>query len=449
MEHQDSKVLTVFWHHFCRIVVAVFYRRFEVSGLEGLPPNKGVILCANHVNALADPVIVQAAFSSLIHPLARSGLFANPLLKPWLAMTGAVPIYRPGDKDSDVAKNKDSFSRCYALLKQAHTLIIFPEGQSHSDSHLHRLKSGAARLTLGAKDVNGFAPEVIPVGLNFSRKGRFRGDVLVNIGVAIDLSLSDDLTPRQTVREVNDRITEGLKAVTINADSWGDIDLVRRLERFFAMRQGKVRKANLAQKFSAFQRLVAAQKLLREHEPEKVRAVTNKLRSYERLISRLGIKDYHLTLNYRPWFVLVQSIRILLTLVFGVPLLLFAMINSGVPYRLTSDLSKRLAKGRDQYDSAKIVLGACMFFLFWGAQIIAIHHWFGLNWAWVYSLSLATSAAVALRMRGQAAYIKEDIRVFFMLIRKQKIKALLLEKRHDIEVALASLVRIAKRLSKP
>jgi 1-acyl-sn-glycerol-3-phosphate acyltransferase len=81
------------WQAFCRFVVRVFYRRFEVAGSENLPMGQGIILCANHVNALADAVVLQAATTKAIRPLARSGLFDSNLF--WIPsvpslFTGAV-----------------------------------------------------------------------------------------------------------------------------------------------------------------------------------------------------------------------------------------------------------------------------------------------------------------------------------------------------------------------
>jgi 1-acyl-sn-glycerol-3-phosphate acyltransferase len=54
---------------------------------------QGIILCANHVNALADAVVLQAATTKAIRPLARSGLFDSNLF--WIPsvpslFTGAV-----------------------------------------------------------------------------------------------------------------------------------------------------------------------------------------------------------------------------------------------------------------------------------------------------------------------------------------------------------------------
>ena len=162
-----------FWQRFCRLVVRIFYRQFEITGTESIPNKSGLILCANHVNALVDVVVLQTTTNKDIRPLARSGLFLNPLLKPILNMIGAVPIYRRNDPGTDTERNEDSFVRCYELLAENQTIIIFPEGQSHSDPHINKLKTGAARIALGALQTNHISPVVLPVGLTFSRKGKF------------------------------------------------------------------------------------------------------------------------------------------------------------------------------------------------------------------------------------------------------------------------------------
>ena len=187
------------WKRFCRLVVRVFYRELEITGLENIPKNTGLLLCANHVNALVDVVVLQASTNKDLRPLARSGLFLNPFLKPILNMIGAVPIYRHNDPGSDTTQNQDSFVKCYELLAENETIIIFPEGQSHSDPNINKLKTGAARIALGAKENNNKAPVVIPVGLTFSRKGKFRSDVLVQYGTAIDLSTPETLDSFESV----------------------------------------------------------------------------------------------------------------------------------------------------------------------------------------------------------------------------------------------------------
>jgi len=435
------------WKRFCRLVVRVFYRRFEISGQAAMPVDAGLILCANHVNALVDAVVMQAATDRLVRPLARSGLFSNPVLRPLLRAIGAVPVYRQQDTGSDTSRNKDSFSRCYQLLAQNECLIIFPEGQSHADSHLHDLKTGAARIALGALQVNRRAPVVLPVGLTFSGKGRIRGDVLVQYGKPVELDGMQGLSERERVDQMTRRISAGLAAVTLNADSWLDIELATRVEKFFAFRHGRYRKKRLDQQFRALQRLIEGQRLLREHEPGRVRALIRHLHRFERLCGCCGIGDYHLTLNYRPVLIAVYMLRTLFILLIGFPVALWGVVNSLLPFLLTRHLSRLIARGEDQYDTTRIVLGILLFGLFWSLQCAYVFYHFGVLWMLAYLTSLLISAPVALKMRSEYRYALGNLRVFFLFLRKNRLKEYLLLRREEIETELARLVRIARRLS--
>ncbi len=448
-QQSTKKSRTLFirlWQRLCRNIVNVFYRRFEVSGLDNIPQDTGIILCANHVNALVDPVVLQASTGLVIRPLARSGLFNNPLLRPIMEMIGAVPIFRRGDPGSDTARNVDSFSRCYELLANNETLIIFPEGQSHSDPHLHDLKTGAARMALGAIEANQKAPAVIPVGLTFTRKGTFRSDVLVQYGKPIDLTTEQETGQRDAIRLLTKRIADGLAHVTLNAESWQDIDLVDRLERFFAFRHGKYRQRDLTTRFRTLQRLIEGQRLLRHHEPNRVRSIINQLRMFERLCQTCGIKDYHLTVEYKPVLVAIYILRTLAMVLLVFPLALWGIVNSVIPFYLTRFLSRRFAKGTDQYDTAKIILGFAFFLLFWSIQCFFIYYHFSIGWMLLYLFSMIVGVAVALAIRGENKRIRENIKVFFLFARKRQLREYLESKRHDLEVELARLVRIAKRL---
>ena len=240
------------WQRFCRLIVRVFYRELEVVGLENIPSDTGLLLCANHVNALVDVVVLQASTNKDLRPLARSGLFLNPFLKPILNMIGAVPIYRRNDPGSNPTQNQDSFVKCYELLAKNETIIIFPEGQSHSDPHINKLKTGAARIALGAKQNNDKTPALIPVGLTFSRKGKFRSDVLVQYGTAIDLSTPEQSDSFESVELITDRIKQELAKVTLNADSWEDIYLITRLRKVFCFTTREIPKRTFKRAFSCF-----------------------------------------------------------------------------------------------------------------------------------------------------------------------------------------------------
>ena len=436
------------WQRFCRMIVRIFYRQFEISGLDRIPADNGIILCANHVNALVDAVVLQASTVRQIRPLTRSGLFGNPVLRPVLNAIGAVPIYRRQDSGSDMARNKDSFIKCYEILENNEILIIFPEGQSHSDPHLHDLKTGAARIALGAQQHHNRLPVVIPVGLTFSRKGTFRGDVLVQYGEPIDLTIPENTSHDDRVTLLTHRIHAGLSSVTLNASSWEDIELARRVEKFFALRHGKYRHGKLQQHFSALQRLIDGQRLLLAHEPDKVRALISHLRMFERLCNCCGIRDYHLTLDYRPTLIVIYILRTLGVILIGLPLAIWGMINSAIPYLLTRHLATRMARGLDQYDTTKVLLGLLLFTLFWALQITWVFSQFGGLWMALYAASLFISAPVAVALRHEYRTILANLKVFFMFLRKKQLREYLKTRRQDIEAELAHMVRIAKRLSR-
>lgn len=434
------------WRWYCQVLVRVFYRNVEVTGSGAVPNSGGLILCANHVNALVDGLLLQASTTRNIRPLARSGLFQNPLLRPLLRLVGAVPISRRNDETADPTRNDESFARCSELLAEDEAIAVFPEGQSHSDPHIHKLKTGAARIVIAAQARNGTAPVILPVGLTFTRKGQFRGDVLVQFGQPVDATLPEDIEPFAAVELLTERITEGLAAVTLNANTWADIYLVHRLEKFFALRHGQYRRGELRQRFRALQRLIDAHRALRLYEPDKVRAITIQLKAFERLCRICGIRDYHLTVDIRPVLVLLYFSRVIVMVLVALPVAIWGTINSFVPFELTRHLSRRIAQGVDQYDTTKVFLGSFLFTLFWSVQTALVYRFLGTWWSVGYLASVLIAAPLAVRMRKEYKIILNNLQVLFLFLRKRQLREYLINKRCEIEVELARLVRIVKRL---
>lgn len=434
------------WRGFCHLAITIFYRHYEVAGLENIPRDRGVLLCANHVNALVDPILVQAASSKVMRPLARSGLFNKLWLKPILSMIGAVPIYRAKDAGSDTAQNQDSFIRVYELLEQGEWIMIFPEGQSHSQPQIQKLKTGAARMVLGTLERGLAEPVLLPVGLTFTRKGKFRGDVLVYFGQPIDLTVPDGIEPEVRARVITRRLTEGLRDVTINTDNWEDLELIAKVERFFAMRYGKYRQRSLAKRFRTMKRIISRHRILRKQQPERVEQVVRDLQRFEKICRSVGIKDYHLNIAYRPFLVVLYGARLLFILLIAVPLFIWTLINAALPAYLTGQLARKATTGTDQYDTAKMLFGFILFTLFWGIQAYLVYQFFGLTVMLFYLLSLLIGTLVVLKLRNEIFNIKENIYVFLLFLRNRKLKEHLLSKRNSLEKELARLVKMANRL---
>lgn len=440
------------WRRFCQVLAAVFYRRVEVRGLRHLPPRGPVILCANHVNALADGIVVQSTCPRPIHPLARSGLFRNPLLRPVLRAIRAIPIYRRRTgADEDVrSKNADSFRRIFETLAEGRVVLIFPEGQSHSDPMLRPLKTGAARLALGLREHMGTGEhdaeaQVVPVGLLFTRKGRFRSNVLVRYGKPLRIALRGGEDGEEAVRRGTEEIEHGLRQVTLNVDSWEDLRLLEALQNFFALRRGRRRRRSLAARTRALSRLVEAQRWLRFTHPDEMRLLEVQLVRFQTLCKQHGIRDDHLQIRYTPGRVLRFLLRAVGFTCCVFPLIVWGMLNSAIPYLLTRLMVRVTARGRDQYDTAGMLWGILFFGIFWSVQIFAVFWFHGVQPALLYGTSLPLTGGLALLVAKERQWIVEHVRVFLLFWRRRELQDYLKVKRQELEIALARMVRVARR----
>ena len=82
--------------------------------------------------------------------LAKSPLFRMPVIGSLVRALDSIPVYRRQDEGADTSRNRETFGRSAALLRRGGTLAICPEGASHSEPYLLPLKTGAARIALGA-----------------------------------------------------------------------------------------------------------------------------------------------------------------------------------------------------------------------------------------------------------------------------------------------------------
>ncbi|MFV1992606.1 MAG: 1-acyl-sn-glycerol-3-phosphate acyltransferase [Acidiferrobacterales bacterium] len=433
----------VIWRKFCQMISRIFYSQLEVNGLNNIPKTGPVLLCANHANALADAVIIQSILKRPIHPLARSGLFGNYLLYPVLKGIQAVPVYRRQDK-GDTSKNTDSFRKSYEMFEKGAVLLIFPEGQSHSDPGIREIKTGAARIALGCRESIGVSPQIIPVGLNFGHKGKYRGDVLVEIGKPVNLDGIANADKHDQVEQTTKLIQKGLGEVTINVESWETMNLLRRVERFFALRHGKYRQRDLSLKFRALKKLSTAYNELAHVEPDRIAWLDRKLQRFEKICKRFGVHDYHLTIKYRPSLITRFIFHSIFIITIVLPVALWGLVNSIIPFLLTRHTARFISRGTDQYDTAKMSLGLFYFSVFWISQSVLMMQYTTPGLALFYFLSLVPGAIAALVVRREREKIFDNVRVFILFVRRRRLRRYLEARRKEIELELVKLVRLAK-----
>lgn len=208
-----------------RGLARLYYSRIEISGREQIPSSGPVLFVANHGNSLIDPVIIGIAAGRPVHFMAKAPLFKVPVFGRLLFALGMVPAFRAVDNAAEVGRNVESLSKAAAFLAKDEVVGIFPEGKSHDLVKLEQVKSGAARIALQAHEAGARDLLIVPLGINYERKERFRSAIWVNVGepIALDKWLAENpAEDRQQVRLLTAEIDRRLKesAIHLSEPAW-------------------------------------------------------------------------------------------------------------------------------------------------------------------------------------------------------------------------------------
>jgi 1-acyl-sn-glycerol-3-phosphate acyltransferase len=171
-----------------KLGIKVFYSEINIRNRFRLPEKGPLLVIANHPNTLLDAWLIGYMFNKPIYYLAKATFFKNPVVRLILYSLNMIPINRKGDVDIKGITNEDSFEACYRTLEKGRILVVFPEGNSFQERKIRELKSGSARILLGAEARNNFelGTKFISIGLNYSAAHLFRSKILINVGEVYD-----------------------------------------------------------------------------------------------------------------------------------------------------------------------------------------------------------------------------------------------------------------------
>ena len=169
-----------------RLFAFAHFAGLTVRHGERFPRRGPALVVANHPATWVDVLVLHLALGRKLHFLADQHLF-RPRVRAWLLrIYGALPVVTVGDAAEREARNADTFRRCRRLLERGEVVAVFPEGVSATDRSLRRFKTGAARIALAGTECAGPLP-VVPVGIHYLDRVRFRTRVVVNVGEAVPL----------------------------------------------------------------------------------------------------------------------------------------------------------------------------------------------------------------------------------------------------------------------
>ena len=233
-----------FW--MCRRVSSVQFRTTTTSKATPLTVDgAGAMCCGWHTNGLMDPLAIFLNHPKEFVVGARHDLVTRPLLGWWTRRLAVQPVVRKAEllrggctEEEALHLNGRSLLALSNGIAHGFGCVLFPEGTSHSESHMIRFKTGPFRTVLAAAALakaNGLPlPHLIPIGLHFRRRELFRTDQFIEFGEPVELD--DEMIPSEmvdavrqggwteppeaSVHRIRDQLRERLPRMTPNSSSW-------------------------------------------------------------------------------------------------------------------------------------------------------------------------------------------------------------------------------------
>lgn len=434
-----------------RGAVQIFFVEIEAEDAERVPAAGPVIFAANHPNSIMDTVILGTQIDRQIHYMARSGLFENPLVALLFDRCGVIPVYRSQDVRSDdgaaaaSSGNDQAFRAAFEVLARGDCLGIFPEGRNAPERHVRELKTGTARIALGAEAAHGnrLGVRIVPVGLNFEDRDRFLSSVLVRFAEPIAVADYLDLhtrDPHAAARALTDEIGNRLRAAAVHIAEERSIELVEDIHRIYRraltealelaahnrpelhsayldkLRANPRHRPGLDDEFYLKQRIGDALEFFSARDPARVEAIRRRVRAFREQLAEIRMRLDFLdrppeTLSNRR-----ESLKLTLYAVGLAPLFAWGLVNNVVPFLATRAIALR-APDEAMRAFTGLIAGILAFGLAYTLQAWGVWRLSGsVGLVVVYLLTLIPSGLFALSYRRQVARRRDRIvvRTLFM-----------------------------------
>jgi 1-acyl-sn-glycerol-3-phosphate acyltransferase len=417
-----------------RLMLWMYFRQIEVVGL-GHVPRRGegpVVFAGNHPNSLIDPAMIVATCGRVVHFAAKDVLFKSALLRPILLGLGAVPLARRRDHEGKTTDNTQAFAAMIDVLAEGHAIGIFPEGVSHDAAHLQRLKTGAARLALQTVGQHEDLPLlIVPVGLTYMHRKRFRSRVLVQFGAPMRVTPDghplDSEEHRTSAARLTEELALRLRGLTVNASDWTTLRVLDGVRRLYQPKHITLeQRVELSRRFSTVYATV-------KDEPA-IRSLYHRVALYLDRLSAAGLADKDLQSARNPSHLLFRTISQLLLLTLWIPLALPGALFLTPLAFVVGWAGVRVAPRKDVIGTTKLVLGTLAVI---GLEAAAFSYV-----GWRFGWMMGVGAAIVLGISGYGCAKVFDRLGSLTRVSMRALRSLLLGER------IGDLVRERKELVK-
>jgi glycerol-3-phosphate O-acyltransferase / dihydroxyacetone phosphate acyltransferase len=428
-----------FWLWFC-------FKPVDVRHPEHVPADGPVLLCINHPNNLIDSLVVAAALGRKVHFLAAAAMFRNPLVARFLRACGAILVCRKEHDPDKMDPNAKAFAASFQTLERGGLVAIYPEGTTHSEARVQRIKSGAARIALGHEAARPGELSLVPVGLTFEARKSFLGRVLVSFGEPIPVARHLEAyrkDPCRAVDALTREIQRAMEAELVHVERSEAIELVDAVEE---LHRGELISELLATRgldawqidpFRRSRAIVDAVNYFKAHDPERVERLWQRIQGYRALLAEYRVKDEAVHAWLRRTL-RRERVRRSWEAVVGFPFFVYGAVVNCLPYLIPRWLARRLARKETDYATTRFLASVIAFPLFWALETSVVGQLSGAAGAAVFALSLPLTGVVAYRYLVGAGRLRSRLRFGVLAFtRKPAARCLMAER----EAIIAELER--------
>lgn len=421
-----------------RVITNTFFRRIDVVGIENVPLEGPVIFAGNHPNALMDGWLLTAKCGRWpLHFMVNAKLWNYRLLAPLLNWSGAVPVYRHEEHQGKV-DNSTAFEKLYEVIESGNCMGVFPEGVSHAESQLTKLKTGTARIALSVAARGKVKVTIIPCGLNYIHRHRFRSQVLIEFGepMVVDtkqltLFANDE---QAAVHALTDQLADALRHVTLNAPDWRTLQFVQSARRLYKPSTAKLAPSEYVE---LNRRFVNA--YLEVADDPEVITFRRDVEDYQSRLDVLGLKDYQL----RKPISVARAFRRLL----GRSILMMLLLPIAIPGTLlhlpvgwiAASVGERFSYEMDDIATLKVFSTIALLPLLYIGIALLVGSYLGPGWAIAVVVGLFVSFSISVWLIEAQAYLLASM---VSILRRTRLRTEI----EDLRSMRTELVKTIRRL---
>ena len=394
------------------------FRSVDVRHPERVPAAGPILLCVNHPNNFIDSLVVGCAVRRKVHYLATAAMFRHPLVARFLLACGAIPVYRRQDDPDTMDRNVETFAACFAAFARGRLVAIYPEGTTHAEVRVQRIKTGAARIALGYEAQHPGELRMIPVGLSFEARRSFRGRVLVSFGQPLQPAAylgayRED--PVKTVDALTRDLQWAMEAQVVNVERIDDQRLLGALEELYReeLTRQVMESRGLARRdvdpVRLSRSIADAVVHFKAADPARVEALWQRIQAYRSLLAQYRLRDEAVRARRQRLPARTKLVYSWDAIV-GLPFFGYGAVVNALPYAVPRWLAHRMARKETDYATIRLLASVVAFPLFWGLETWLVGRVFGARWALVFALSLPFSGLIAYRYLVGAGWLRARLR---------------------------------------